>query len=93
MATQAGLDDVMDELKLRGFKPKHEECLVSVEPDTPLGSVRTYVIEPHPEGFEVTLTEVEFDSNGDDNEEQSILGSYSTAKEVAEAIHEYEMDA
>ncbi len=86
------LEQIKAELKKRGYRAKIDGSLVVLDLNPDLGHSRSYVIEkPQDSGkWEIFFTEVIFDEDGEDNEEQYELGQYDTAVEIAEAVDENE---
>lgn len=64
--------------------------LFEVHPD--IGDYRAYTIEPNADGWEVMLKEVTFDASGDSSDEDTILGVFSSVKDIADAVDEAEED-
>jgi hypothetical protein len=92
MADIASDGDIIAELNKRGYKAKLDGTLIIFDINPEIGHCRTYTIERDRTSgdWQVNLSEVIFDDEGEDNEEQTIIGNYSSATDIADAIDEHE---
>jgi hypothetical protein len=86
----ASTADIIAELKQRGYEAKLDGSIITfdINPDT--GICRSYTVEHVADKWQVNLSEVIFKGDEKDNEEQTDLGSFSSATEIANAIDEEE---
>jgi hypothetical protein len=86
--------DIITELNKRGYKAKLDGTLIIFDINPELGHCRTYTIERDRTAadWQVNLSEVTFDDAGEDNEEQTIIGNFPTASEIADSIDEHESE-
>ena len=84
--------EIIEELKKRGFNAKLDGALIVFEVNPDLGHCRTYTIERDRAAgnWQVCLSELTYDSDGEDDEEQTVIGNFSTAAEIADSIEEHE---
>ena len=91
MADIASDTDIIAALTKRGYKAKPDGTLITFDINPEPGICRTYTIERDGDDWQVNLSEVTFE-DGEDNEEQTIIGNYSSAAEIGDAIAEHESE-
>ena len=87
------IDEILAELKSRGYNAKNEGKLIEIEFNPECGVCRNYTVESDANGWHLNLSIVTFSENGEDEEEQITLGSFASASEIADAIDEEEGSA
>lgn len=87
------ISEIVTELKNRGYKAEQQGNGVFFDVNPDLGECLSYAVELVSGKWQVNVTKVAFDSSGDDNEEQYILGDYDTATEIADAIDEDDQES
>ena len=81
---------IISELNERGYEARLDGTLVSFEIAPETGRCRTYTVARVGDNWQVNLTEVVFVEDGEDNEEQTFIGGYTSAIAIADAIEQHE---
>lgn len=93
MNQPASSAEIITELKKRGHNAKLDHSLVTVDKNPEPGVSRTYTVELVAGYWQIDLSEVAFDADGEDNEEQQIIAEHRlSAIEIADAIDAHEAE-